>query len=93
MVSDINRSLKTALATGKVKFGMAETKKALKSGAAKVIVISDNCPDEELKSKSAGVKTIVYPGDNVALGAACGKPFAVSSMVVLDQGSSDIMSA
>ena len=93
MVSDINRSLKTAMATGKIKFGLAETKKALKSGTAKLVVVSDNCNNEELASRSAGVRTIVYPGDNVALGAACGKPFAVSTLVVLDQGSSDILSA
>jgi len=36
---------------------------------------------------------VVYPGDNLELGAACGKPFAVSSLVILDQGSSDILSA
>ena len=93
MVADINRSLKTALATGKIKFGLAETKKAMKSGSAKLVVVSDNCPDTEVVSGGKGVKTVVYPGDNIALGAACGKPFAVSSLVILDAGSSDILSA
>ena len=93
MAVDISRSLRTALATGKVKFGLAETKKAMKNGSAKLVVVSENCPDSELLSGSIGVKRVVYPGDNVSLGAACGKPFAVSSLVVLDQGSSDILSA
>jgi large subunit ribosomal protein L30e len=93
MATDISRSLKTALATGKVKFGLAETRKAMKSGSAKLVVVSENCPDGELLSGRIGIKRVVFPGDNIELGAACGKPFAVSSLVILDQGSSDILSA
>lgn len=93
MATDISRALKTALATGKVKFGISETKKAMSSGTAKLVVVSENCPDDDLSSGNARVKVITYPGDNSALGAACWKPFAVSSLVILDQGSSDIMSA
>ncbi len=93
MVADISRSLKTALATGKIKFGIAETRKAMKAGTAKIVVVSENCPEEDLRSGTAKVKVVVYPGDNAELGAACGKPFAVSTLVVLDQGSSDILSA
>jgi large subunit ribosomal protein L30e len=93
MVTDISRSLKSAVATGKVKFGLSETKKALSAGAAKLVVVSENCPDDDLKSGESKVNVVVYPGDNLALGAACGKPFAVSSLVILDQGSSDILSA
>jgi large subunit ribosomal protein L30e len=93
MATDISRSLRTALATGKVKFGLAETKKSMKEGSAKLVVVSENCPDSELLSGSIGVKRYVFQGDNVALGAACGKPFAISSLVILDQGSSDIMTA
>lgn len=92
MVTDISRSLKSAVATGKVKFGLSETKKAMGTGTAKLIVVSENCPDDELRSGETKVNVVVYPGDNLALGAACGKPFAVSSLVVLDQGSSDILS-
>ncbi len=93
MVSDISRSLKTAMATGKIKFGLSETRKAMSTGTAKLVIVAENCPDEELKPGASKVKVVVYPGDNSALGAACGKPFAVSSLVVLDQGSSDILSA
>jgi large subunit ribosomal protein L30e len=92
MVTDISRSLKAAVATGKVKFGLSETKKAMSTGAAKLVVVSENCPDDELRSGETKVKVVVYPGDNLELGAACGKPFAVSSLVILDQGSSDILS-
>lgn len=93
MVSDISRSLKTAMTTGKIKFGLSETKKAIKSGSAKLVVVSDNCPEDWTVSGGAGVRKVVYPGDNIALGAACGKPFAVSCLVILDAGGSDILSA
>ena len=93
MVTDISRSLRTAVATGKVKFGVTETRKAMKSGTAKLVVVSENCPDNELLSGNIGVKRYLFPGDNVTLGAACGKPFSISTLVILDQGSSDIMSA
>jgi len=89
---DIARALKTAVTTGNVKIGLAESKKALKDGTAKLLVIAENCPDEELKVGDVGIKKIVFPGNNTALGAACGKPFAISSLVVLDQGSSNILS-
>ena len=90
---DLTRALKTVVATGKTKFGLEETKRSIAAGTAKLIVVAENCPDKELLKSSLNVKRVVYPGDNNALGAACGKPFAVSSMVVLDPGSSDIMSA
>lgn len=93
MVIDLARTLKTVVATGKTKFGLEETKMAIATGAAKLIVVAENCPDRELLSGQMNIKRILYPGDNRALGAACGKPFAVSCMAVLDPGSSDIMSA
>jgi len=91
-MADIGRALRTAITTGKVKLGLVESKKAVRDGSAKLVVVAENCPDEEFKSGEISVKRIVYPGDNSALGAACGKPFAISSIVILDQGTSNILS-
>ena len=33
-----------------------------------------------------------YDGNNSMLGAACGKPFTVSTVAILDAGASDILS-
>ncbi|MDH4122815.1 MAG: 50S ribosomal protein L30e [Thermoplasmata archaeon] len=90
---DISRALKTAVATGKIRFGIEETKRAIDAGTAKLVIVSENCPDISLRTGELKTKRIVYPGDNAALGAACGKPFSISSLVVLDAGSSDILSA
>lgn len=91
-MADIGRALRTAVTTGKVKFGLAASTKAIKNGSAKLLVISQNCPDDWLKSGDLNIKRVVYPGSNVSLGEACGKPFAISSLVVIDQGSSNILS-
>lgn len=91
-MADIGRALRTAITTGKVKIGLAESKKGIKSGSAKLLVVSKNCPDEALLANELGVKRLVYPGDNSALGAACGKPFAISSLIILEQGTSNILS-
>ena len=39
---DINKALKTAVTKGKVIFGFEQTIKALKSGKAKLIIVSSN---------------------------------------------------
>lgn len=92
LMADIGRALRTAVTTGKVKFGLAASKKAIKNGTAKLLVISQNCPDDWLKSENLDIERVVYPGNNMSLGEACGKPFAISSLVVVDQGSSNILS-
>lgn len=86
---DISKALKAAIATGKVEFGVDQTEKAVKSGKAQMIIISKNCPSDSLKKTS--VKTHVYDGNNMELGALCGKPFSVSALAVIDKGTSNIL--
>lgn len=86
---DISRALKSAITTGKVEFGVDQTLKAVKSGNAQMIVLARNCPCKELTE--ANVKTHVYNGNNMELGALCGKPFSVSALVIIDKGSSNIL--
>lgn len=86
---DISRALKSAITTGKVEFGVDQTLKAVKAGKAQMVVLSRNCPSSELRE--SGVKTYVYSGNNMELGALCGKPFSVSALVIIDKGSSNIL--
>ena len=78
---DISRALKSAITTGKVEF---------KDGKAQMVVISRNCPSAELRG-DIGVKVHVFEGNNMELGAMCGKPFSVSALVIIDKGSSNIL--
>jgi len=87
---DISRALKAAISTGKVEFGLDQTEKAVKSGKAQMIILAANCPSEYLKSSSK-VKVHVFGGNNMELGALCGKPYSVSALVVLDKGTSNIL--
>ena len=95
---DISRALKSAITTGKVEsittgkveFGVDQTTKAVKDGKAQMVVISRNCPSAELRG-DIGVKVHVFEGNNMELGAMCGKPFSVSALVIIDKGSSNIL--
>ena len=87
---DIGRALKSAISTGKVEFGVDQTTKAVKDGKAQMVILARNCPSAELKG-DIGVKVHVSDGNNMALGALCGKPFSVSALVIIDKGSSNIL--
>jgi len=76
--------------------GYKNTIKALRSGQSKLILISTNCPAirrTELEYYAVLAKSDVhaYEGNNVELGTAIGKLFAVSAMVITDPGDSDIL--
>ncbi len=90
---DMNRALKTASATGDVRFGLAETRKAIKKGEAKIVVVSKNCPDAPAAPSGSTLRIVVYEGNNVELGNACGKPFSISALAVVSPGESNILSA
>jgi len=86
---DITKALKAAIGTGKVEFGMTRTQKAVKDGKAQMIIVSANCPDANLKD--SGTKVHIFEGNNMELGALCGKPFSVSALAVIDKGTSNIL--
>ncbi len=88
---DIERNLKIAIDTGKVVFGAKEAEKAIKNRTAKLVVLANNCPSEYLK-KQPFIRILNFPGDNVALGALCGKPFSISAVAVIDPGESNVIS-
>ncbi len=90
---DIARALKTAAASGDVRFGLAETKKSLKNGEAKMVVVASNCPEKDALQTTSSVKVIAFPGSNLELGSACGKPYPISALAVISPGESNILSA
>lgn len=90
---DIARALKTAASSGDVRFGLAETKKSVKNGEAKMIVVASNCPGKEEFEGSKNLKMLSFKGTNVELGAACGKPFPIAALAIVSPGDSNILSA
>jgi large subunit ribosomal protein L30e len=87
---DISRALKAAITTGKVEFGVDQTEKAIKTGKAQMVILSRNCPSKVLTG-DINVKVHIYEGNNMELGALCGKPFSVSALAVIDKGTSNIL--
>jgi len=90
---DFNASLRRAIKTGNVELGRNKTEKCIDQGKAQIVVIAENCP-EEFKTSLAGKKDLfvhTFGGSSVALGKACGKPFMVSALAVIDPGESDIL--
>ncbi len=88
---DISKALKAAITTGEVAFGVDQTEKAVKAGKAQMVIVSKNCPSAMLTAADVGVKVHVYEGNNMELGALCGKPFSVSALAVIDKGTSNIL--
>jgi large subunit ribosomal protein L30e len=91
---DLAHALKVALETGKVKIGLAETLDAANAKKARLLIVAKTCPDPKLAKERAIGKIPVYhyEGTAVDLGQACGRPFPISAMAIVDPGSSAILS-
>ena len=91
---DVNKALKSVMATGKVLIGYRQAKKAAKNKQAKMVVVAGNCPAKAVEDlRALKVPVLSYTGTNVDLGTACGKPFAIATLVILEPGESNILSA
>ncbi len=94
--ADFVRELQTALKTGKATLGYRSTLKAIIGGRAKLVILARNAPatiSEEIKyyASLAQIPVYVFNGSSRELGAACNKPFLVSSIAIIDPGESNIL--
>lgn len=91
---DIQRALRTVVATGKVHLGSRQAAQAIQTGKARLVILAANTPDKGAllsAAKSKNVPTHEYAGKGTELGPACGKPFAVNVVTIMDAGESDIL--
>ena len=82
--------------SGKFELGYKAVLKNLRKGRAKLVLISKNCPPlrkSEIEYYAMLSQSAVhhFPGTNHDLGVACGKVYRASTMVITDQGDSDIL--
>ena len=91
---DLGHALKVALETGTVRIGLEETRDAAQAKKARLLIVARSCPDPSLTKERAVGKIPIYhyDGSAVELGQACGKPFPISAMAIVDPGSSAILS-
>ncbi len=87
---DVARALKLAVDTGDVRFGVKQVRQVAKQGKARLVVVALNC---QADLSGLGAKVFPFPGTNAELGAACGKPFSISVLAILNPGESNILSA
>ena len=93
---DVDRGIRVAVDTGSVTLGSEKTIQALKLGKGKLVIIAENCPreireDVEQYSQLSEIPVYTYEGASVDLGALCGKPFNVATMINSDPGDSTIL--
>ena len=86
---EIDSILRNVIKKGKVVIGAKQVIKNVDSGLAKIVVAASTCPPE-LKSKINIDDLIEYNGNGVELGTACGKPFSIAALAVLEGDESDI---
>jgi len=87
----MNKELKSILQNGKFTLGSKSVISDLQGEKSKLIVISNNCP-EDIKSDIKGlgefdkIPILVFDGSSLELGEFCGKPFLVAALSVTDLG-------
>merc|ERR1711957_28732 len=94
--ANVNSKLNLVIKSGKFMIGYRNTIKAMRRGEAKLIIIANNCPairrtELEYYAALCGSAVHNFEGNNLELGTACGKLFAVSSLIISDPGDSDIL--
>ena len=93
---DVNRALRNASQTGTVVLGLNEALRTVEQKKAKLIVLAANAPASavsavETAARQGKVPVYTYQGKNTELGPACGKPYSVAVLSVLEAGDSDVL--
>jgi large subunit ribosomal protein L30e len=97
-VIDIDKAITTVLKTGRVSFGSKMALQNAKTGKAKLIILSANCPKNikeqvEYYGKISKVPIMTYKGTSMDLAAVCNKLFIISALTIRETGDSEILKA
>ena len=81
------QELRDAITNKNVIVGTKRTIKYLKMRGVKVVILSNNCPeniknDIEQYAKLADVKVEKFDGTGKQLGIFCGKPFSINTIAI-----------
>ncbi|XP_002133587.1 60S ribosomal protein L30-like [Drosophila pseudoobscura] len=90
--------LSGVIKSGKYFVGIKETLKAVRNGAAILVIIAGDTSvglktDVEKKAKKGKVEALVFAGSMKELGRACGKSFKVSCMAITDPTAAAVICA
>lgn len=95
-VVDLETEIKNVVKSGKVVLGFRRSLKAVMFGKARVVIVASKIPkefDDDIRyyAKLGNIPVIRYPKSSIELGITCGKPFPVTTMAVIDLGSSRLL--
>ncbi|HIF16504.1 MAG TPA: hypothetical protein EYQ85_04555 [Candidatus Poseidoniales archaeon] len=91
---DLTRQLKIAMGSGSMLFGQKQTVNACAKGDARLIILAANCPQtwiDDVHARHPDVAMHRVMLVNRELGIACAKPFSISTICILDAGSSELL--
>jgi large subunit ribosomal protein L30e len=89
---NVDRALRSSIKTGNVVLGSNRTVETGLSGEAKLIIFSLDCPvDVRMQLETIDIPVYGYQGMGKDLGSACGKPFSVAALAIIEPGDSEIM--
>jgi large subunit ribosomal protein L30e len=89
---NVDRALRSSIRTGNVVLGSNRTVEAGLDGKAKLIVYSVDCPmDVRMQLETIDIPVYGYQGMGKDLGSACGKPFSVAALAIIEPGDSEIL--
>ncbi len=92
----IEEEIRRASKTGKLIYGYRECEKNILKGNGKLLIFSNNIPEKRKEKLSylaelSGIPTLTVNVDAIALGAICGRPHSITTMLVMDPGKSKIL--
>ena len=95
-MADLANNIRLAVDSGKVALGVNKVKDSINENDAKLLVVAsknraDILQDIQHLSKISNIKTIMFEGNSIELGAICGKPYSVSVLSVIKEGNSKIL--
>jgi len=90
---DFETSLRRAIKSGSVLKGQKSTKECVQAGKAQMVVVAGNCSEEfrQFLADQEDLFVYTYEGSSMLLGKACGQPFMISALAVVEPGESDIL--
>ncbi len=97
MVFDIQKAVNVAIKTGKTIIGTDRVVKYIATNPVKLVLLAENAPATTTDAidlyASAAENLPVYKCNlnSYDLGNACGKPFMVACLGIIEEGSSDIL--
>ncbi len=95
-MADLANNIRLAVDSGKVALGVNKVMDSIKENNAKLIVVATKNKPEILQdvqhlTKVSNIKTVMFEGNSMELGAVCGKPYSVSVLSIISEGNSKIL--